>query len=153
MTKKLEISLVIPALAEFVGVARLAISGVASRMNFTIDEIEDIKISLSEACTNVIQHAYGEQVDAEKNIIDIKIYIIGNELEIVVKDFGTGFDVAIIGTKEQRKNSQEKMGLGLGLTFIKSLMDQSEFKSEKGEGTVIQMRKQSNNFDVASLKI
>ena len=150
MTKKLEISLVIPASAEFVGVARLAISGVASRMNFSIDEIEDIKISISEACTTVIQHAYGENVDPQKHVIDIKVFIVGSELEIVVKDFGHGFDVSIVGTREQKKKSEERMGLGLGLTFIKSLMDYSDFQSKQGEGTVIQMKKQPANIELVN---
>ena len=153
MTKKLEISLQIPALAEFVGVARLAISGVAARMNFTIDEIEDIKISISEACTNVIQHAYEENLDPQKDIIDIKIYVDGDQLEIIVKDFGKGFDVSIVGTAEQKKKSTEKMGLGLGLTFIQSLMDHADFQSSEGKGTTIQMKKQVSQFDLEKDKI
>ena len=151
--KKLEIELKIPALAEFVGVARLAMSGIATRMNFTIDEIEDIKISISEACTNVIQHAYGDNVDPTKDIIDIKVYIIEDNLEIEVTDFGKGFDVSIVGTKEQRKKSKQKMGLGLGLTFIQSLMDHADFQSSEGKGTTIQMKKQVSQFDLEKVKI
>ncbi len=146
MSQKLEVSLTIPSLPEFVGVVRLAISGVAARMNFTIDEIEDIKISISEACTNVIQHAYGSNPNPHKDIIEIKAYIDGENLEIIVKDFGKGFDLSIIGTPEQRQKSQEKMGLGLGLTFIKSLMDDANFESIEGKGTTIQMKKKSLNY-------
>ncbi len=146
MSQKLEVSLTIPSLPEFVGVVRLAISGVAARMNFTIDEIEDIKISISEACTNVIQHAYGANPNPDKDIIEIKAYIDGKNLEIIVKDFGKGFDLSIIGTPEQRQKSQEKMGLGLGLTFIKSLMDDANFESIEGKGTTIQMKKKSLNY-------
>ena len=151
MSKKLEFSLSIPALAEYVGVVRLAISGIATRMNFTIDEIEDIKISISEACTNAIQHAYGDKVNPTIDKIDIKIYIIENELEIIVRDFGSGFDLSILGTKEQKEKSKEKMGLGLGLTFIKSLMDSTNFKSTIGKGTEIQMQKHSQNMQSASI--
>ncbi len=136
---------------EFVGVVRLAISGVAARLNFTIDEIEDIKISVSEACTNVIQHAYGSSSNPETDIIEIKAYIVGESLEIIVKDFGKGFDLSIIGTPEQRKKSEEKMGLGLGLTFIKSLMDDTNFESIEGKGTTIQMKKKSLNFSTAAI--
>jgi len=146
MNKKLEISLKIPCLADYVGVVRLAISGVAARLNFTIDEIEDIKISISEACTNAIQHAYGDAPDPEKDFIDIKIYIIEDKLDIIVQDYGKGFDLSTIGSKEQRIRSKEKMGLGLGLTFIQSLMDDTNFNSVPGKGTTIQMKKQSLNF-------
>lgn len=151
MSKKLEFALTIPALADYVGVVRLAISGIATRMNFTIDEIEDIKISISEACTNAIQHAYGDNVNPETDKIDIKIYIVNNELKIIVRDFGSGFDLSILGTKEQKEKSKEKMGLGLGLTFIKSLMDDANFKSTIGKGTEIQMQKQAQNTASASL--
>jgi serine/threonine-protein kinase RsbW len=151
VSKKLEFSLSIPALAEYVGVVRLAISGIATRMNFTIDEIEDIKISISEACTNAIQHAYGDRANPEKDVIDIKIYIINTELEIVVKDFGNGFDLSILGTKEQKEQSKAKMGLGLGLTFIKSLMDKTNFESTIGKGTEIKMQKKSQNIKSPSL--
>jgi len=151
LDKKLEITLTIPSLPELVGVVRLAISGVAARMNFTIDEIEDIKISVSEACTNVIQHAYGNGSNPHENTIEIKAFINEDTLEIIVKDFGNGFDLSILGTPEQRKKSEEKMGLGLGLTFIKSLMDDAHFESIEGKGTTIQMSKRSLNYTPTSV--
>lgn len=148
MSKKLEVSLTVPALAEFVGVVRLAVSGIAARLNFAIEEIEDIKVAVSEACTNAIQHAYGATPNGDE-IIEIKAYIEGGSLEIIVKDFGQGFDLSILGTSFQKKQSQEKMGLGLGLTFIKSLMDDTDFSSKIGEGTVIQMKKKSPNLETS----
>jgi serine/threonine-protein kinase RsbW len=135
--------LTIPAASEFVGVVRLAISGVATRMNYTIEEIEDIKISISEACTNAIQHAYENSDDMSKNTIEIEATIYNDRLEIIVKDFGKGFDLGILGTDEQKEKSQEKFGLGLGLTFVKSLMDDTEFSSEPGKGTTIKMSKKA----------
>lgn len=48
----------IPAKAEYVGVIRLTLSGIASRMGFTYELIEDLKIATSEAVTNAVQHAY-----------------------------------------------------------------------------------------------
>ena len=137
----LEIKMTIPAASEYVGVIRLAISGIATRMNFTIEEIEDIKISISEACTNAIQHAYGENPDATNAHIDVKAIVHKDKLEIIVNDYGKGFDLNILGTEEQKRNSREKLGLGLGLTFIKSLMDDAEFTSIEGQGTVIRMVK------------
>ena len=51
-----------PSRREYVGVVRLAISGIAQRCNFTIDEIEDLKIAVTEACTNVIEFYYPEDI-------------------------------------------------------------------------------------------
>lgn len=143
MSDALSMKLTIPAASEFVGVVRLAISGVATRMNYTIEEIEDIKISISEACTNAIQHAYENSDDMSKNTIEIEATIYNDRLEIIVKDFGKGFDLGILGTDEQKEKSQEKFGLGLGLTFVKSLMDDTEFSSEPGKGTTIKMSKKA----------
>ena len=50
----------VPAKSQYVGVARLTISGLASRIGFSFDDIEDLKIASSEAVTNAVQHAYSE---------------------------------------------------------------------------------------------
>ena len=59
------IEIKIPAKAQYVGVARLTISGLASRLGFTYDDIEDLKIASSEAITNAVQHAYKEDEEGE----------------------------------------------------------------------------------------
>lgn len=135
-SKKVQID--IPSSSEFVGVIRLAISGIATRMNFSVEEIEDIKIAISEACTNSVQHAYAEGVEGR---IHIECEMIPDKLVITVSDAGRGFDTGILGTSEQRKNSEKKLGLGLGLTFIKNLMDEAEVLSEPGKGTTVKMIK------------
>ena len=141
MSQPLEMTLSIPCASEFVGVVRLAVSGLATRMNFSIEEIEDIKISVSEACTNAIQHAYPNLKNPNDGKIDIIATIYSNRLEITVKDHGVGFNLNHLGSEEQKEKSQEKFGLGLGLTFIKSLMDDTHFQSVPGKGTTIQMIK------------
>lgn len=50
--------LTIPAKPDYVGIARLAVSGIANRMGFSYDDIEDLKLAVSEACTNAVDHAY-----------------------------------------------------------------------------------------------
>jgi serine/threonine-protein kinase RsbW len=137
----LKMTMQIPCSSEFVGIVRLAISGAASRMNYSIEEIEDIKISISEACTNAIQHAYGDKANPNTDFIDITVFMLENKLEIVIQDYGKGFDTTMLGTEEQKRRSHEKMGLGLGLTFIKSLMDETSLISEPGKGTTIRMAK------------
>ena len=53
------VELKIPSKAEWVAVARLAVAAVASRLRFSVDEIEDVKLAIAEACTHCIQHATG----------------------------------------------------------------------------------------------
>jgi len=129
----------LPATSEYVSIARLSISGIASRLNFTVEDIEDIKIAVSEACTNAVQHAYENH--AKTGRIEVKISTDEEKLEISVRDFGSGFNIGILGTEEQKKRSEEKLGLGLGLTFIKNLMDEVEIQTIPNEGTCIRMTK------------
>ena len=141
----LKTTLSLPCAAEFVGVARLAVSGIASRMKFTIEEIEDIKIALSEVCTNVVQHAYGDNRNPYQDLIEIEINVHQDRLEMIIKDKGKGFDLKTLGSEEQKKKSEEKLGLGLGLTFVKTLMDDTEFISKPGQGTVIRIIKKTSS--------
>ena len=126
-----------PAKPDYVGMMRLAISGIASRMEFTIEKIEDLKIAISEACTNAVQYAYDNKKD---KIVLISCAVHSDKLEITVKDTGKGFSI-----EEKKKPSSNSLtdspSLGLGITFIKSLMDEAEFKSEPGEGTEVRMVK------------
>jgi serine/threonine-protein kinase RsbW len=60
------VEVIIPAKAEFVGVARLAILGVSSRMRFSYDEVEDIRLAVGEAVTTAIE--WGEARGATSSI-------------------------------------------------------------------------------------
>ena len=133
-----KVQLNIPSAPEFVGVARLTISGIASRLQFSIEEIEEIKIAVSEAITNALQHGYDSDPN---NTIEITCTPTKKAIEVQVKDTGKGFDPSIIGTPEQKEESEAHLGLGLGITFIKNLMDTLDIKSEKGQGTTITFSK------------
>ena len=79
-----------PAKAEYVGVSRLSVSGVASRMGFSYEDIEDLKIALSEAVSNVVEHAYSEDEDGD---ITIGFGVYENRIEIMVADHGGSFNL------------------------------------------------------------
>ena len=89
MAEQYVVKVEIPALAEYVAIIRLAISGVATRMHFNIEEIEDIKIAVSEACTNAVQHAYP---DTENGKINLVATLHSDKLNITITDSGKGFD-------------------------------------------------------------
>ena len=52
-----KISMKLTSNPNFVSVIRLTVSGIASKIGFSFDEIEDLKVSISEACTNAIKHS------------------------------------------------------------------------------------------------
>lgn len=78
------VELSIPSRPEFVSIARLAMLGVASRMQFTYDEVEDIRLAVGEACTTAVGRAMSaNRPDA---VITIRSEILENKLTIVVED-------------------------------------------------------------------
>ena len=77
-----EVDLTIPSRPEYVGVARLAILGVASRMRFSYDEVEDIRLAVGEACTRSIDRLNGS---GESNNISLRCLIDANRLTIEVR--------------------------------------------------------------------
>ena len=79
----------VPAKAQYVGVARLTISGFASRLGFTYDDIEDLKIAASEAITNAVQHAYKEDEEGE---VVVGCALFEEKIEIMVADHGKSFN-------------------------------------------------------------
>lgn len=130
----------IPAKPEFVGVIRLTLSGIASRMGFTYDEIEDLKIATSEACTNAVQHAYKKN---EKGEVIIGFGLYNDRLEVMVADSGQSFDFHSarkeIGPYDQNESVEFLREGGLGLYLIETLMD--EVRIHHKEGVTVFMTK------------
>lgn len=130
----------IPAKAQYIGVARLTISGLASRLGFTYDEIEDLKIATSEAITNAVQHAY--QDDEEGEIV-VGCALYADKLEIMVADNGMSFDFEEtkkqVGPYQEQEEVQFIREGGLGLYLMETLMD--DVKVHRGEGVSVFMTK------------
>ena len=115
---------------DFVSVIRLTLSGVASRIGFSLDDIEDMKVCVSEACTNAIKHS-------KKDEFQVKFYVYHDRLTIEVLDDGIGYDVDSLASPDL-KNPKTS---GLGIFIIKTLMDEVEIKSCNKCGTIIKMTK------------
>ncbi|RFU67877.1 anti-sigma B factor RsbW [Bacillus sp. V59.32b] len=129
----------IPAKPDFIGVIRLTLSGIASRMGFSYDEIEDLKIATSEACTNAVQHAY----KGNEGEVKIGFGLYPDRLEVMVSDSGKScnFDDVRqgLGPYENGQNVEFLREGGLGLYLIETLMD--EVKIHEHEGVTVFMTK------------
>src|SRR5699024_1245096 len=79
-----------PAKAEYVGVIRLSVSGIANRMGFSYEDIEDLKVAISEATSNAVTHAYTAEDEGE---ITIGFGDFSDRIEIMVADNGRSFDL------------------------------------------------------------
>ena len=120
----------LPTNPEQVSVARLTVSAISNTIGFNVEEIEDIKIALSEACANAIRHS-------QKDTFSLHFELEPGKLTIQVSDQGVGFD-----TNEVKEPVIEEMKEnGLGFFIIESLMDEVTIDSEVGKGTTIRMSK------------
>lgn len=133
----LPIELTIPADACWLTVARLTVSGVASRLGASYEEVDDIKVAVSEACTNAIDHAFREPT-ATPPLICIKCHPGDGFLRVEVSDEGCGFDPEQATSLEE--GGPDKQG-GLGLYLIRKLMDEVQVVSRPGGGTRVVMVK------------
>ncbi len=127
------VELRIPAKAEYVAVARLAVAAVASRLRFSVDEIEDIKLAIAEACTNCIAH--GSATDQ----IEITSEVGTDEMRVSVRDRGVGQRIEAVekdGGLAEGKRTEE-----LGVFLIRALMDDVTYRADAREGTELVMIK------------
>ena len=125
------VELRVPCKAEWVALVRLSVAAVASRLHFSIDEIEDIKLAVAEACTNAIQHAHGS------SYIEIRCEALQDGLRINVRDYGRGTRPESIRSRELE---DERVG-GLGVFLIRSLMDDVSYDVHPEQGTQLVMTK------------
>ena len=140
------IELQIPASSEWVRVARLTVAGVASRLPFPVDAVEDIKLAVTEAINNAIQHAPSQTLAGQEATISIVIKTSARGLWIDVADQGRlhgGWPASDLNAQAARPDELPEGGLGLML--IRSLMDEVEHQSGPTRDTVVSMFKRVPN--------
>ncbi len=129
-----------PAKAKYVGLARLMVGSIARRMRFPEESIDDLKVAVSEMCTNAIVHtANGKE---GKTPILVRFLAGDGFLTIEVRDEGPGFDTGIID-----RESPELLGKGFGIPLIRSLVDEFRCDSHPQSGTVVSVTKYLDGMD------
>ncbi|VBB07988.1 anti-sigma f factor [Lucifera butyrica] len=121
--------------SENVGIARITAAAFAAQADFTLSEIEEIKVAVSEAISNAIIHGYGHQ-DGQ---IQFEMTLYEEKLECLIIDYGKG--IADIALARQPAFSTDPERMGLGFVFMESFMDELDVKSGVGQGTTVKMGK------------
>jgi serine/threonine-protein kinase RsbW len=121
---ELAFQLSLPALAENVIVVRQAAAGLGEAFGLADQRVDDLKTVVTEACNNVVLHAYG----GEGGPLDVSAVADNGHLEVTIADSGRGF---------HPRPSAEEPSLGIGLPLIASLSDAFEVKGRAGDGTAI----------------
>ena len=119
------IHLRIPAKPEYITLCRLALTGLAQLREISDDTLADLKLALTEAVSNSVRHAYGEQGDGQ---VDITYELHPDRLGIQVVDDGHGFDPQETPTFAGAELSEG----GLGIAIIRTIADELEIESQPG---------------------
>jgi anti-sigma regulatory factor (Ser/Thr protein kinase) len=120
-----DVKLTLPARPENVSVIRHVLGAFAEALRLPDDLVEDLRLAVTEACTNVVRHAYPPDYPGP---VEISIVPTEDLVSVVVADFGRG-----IGTSTDMK------GPGLGLPLIAAIADGVELEPIPGGGSRVAM--------------
>jgi serine/threonine-protein kinase RsbW len=113
------VRLTIPAKPEYITLSRLALSGLSRVRPLPDATLADLKLALTEACSNSVRHAY----DEGEGQVDISFELLDDRLIVEVADGGSGFEPADVGKNDDEAELSEG---GLGIAIIRSIADEVE---------------------------
>ncbi len=124
------VRLTIPAKPEYITLSRLALTGLARVRPLADDTLADLKLALTEACSNSVRHAYGD----EGGHVEISFELREDRLVVEVSDDGAGFEP---DTASPRADDDEELAEGgLGIAIIRSIADEVEIGGrDNGRGS------------------
>jgi serine/threonine-protein kinase RsbW len=113
--------------ADNVLVVRQALTGVGERLGLDAIETNDLNTAVTEACNNVVLHAY----DGEEGPLEIEVYALTGAITVVVRDHGRGI--------RPRSADAEEVHPGIGLPVIQALTRRVQFRDLSPRGTEVRM--------------
>lgn len=138
MTKPLlnEIRIEFKSVGENVGLSRILVAALASQLDLNVNELEELKVAVSEAVSNAIIHGYGSRPDRK---VSLAADLYPDEIHVTVADDGIGIEDIRKAMTPAYSTDPERMGLGF--VFMQSFADQVEVTSKPGEGTSVRLVK------------
>ncbi len=124
--------------------ARVVVAVFLSRLNPTMEEVEDVKTAVSEAVTNAVIHGYeGKQVreDGTPAVIYIEAGLEGRELTVCITDKGKGIPNVKQAMEPMFTTDITGERSGMGFSFMEAFMDELHVDSAPGQGTKVTMKK------------
>jgi len=114
----------VPARAEYIALARLALTGLADIVALSEESLADLKLALTEAVSNSVRHAYADGA----GLVSIGYELTGDTLAVEVVDDGRGFDP----DRPPPLEGEELTEGGLGIAIIRTIADEFELQSQPG---------------------
>ncbi|MCU1602747.1 MAG: ATP-binding protein [Frankiales bacterium] len=128
---ELKLTLALPRDHMSVPLARRILKRSLDTLGVEPGTVSDIELALTEACTNVLDHAQGN------DDYEVSAGINGHNCVLEVVDRGTGFDGSQHGLQDASQAAEE----GRGVQIMRALMDRIEFQSRPTQGTVVHLEK------------
>lgn len=129
------VRLTIPAKPEYITLSRLALSGLSRVRPLSDETLADLKLALTEACSNSVRHAYGE----DGGHVAISFELLEDRLIVEVVDDGSGFEPEAAGGNGHETELTEG---GLGIAIIRSIADEVEISGgADGRGSRLRFTK------------
>ena len=126
-----------PSLPENVGLARIMVAALAAQAPFSLSDVEEVKVAVSEAVSNAVLHGYGGDPTGS---VEVEASLVDEMLTITVTDRGVGMeDLAL--ARQAASADPERMGLGF--VFMETFMDSMEVETWPHRGTVVRMRRRA----------
>jgi serine/threonine-protein kinase RsbW len=127
------VSLRFPAKAEYITLGRLALTGLAHLRPLPHEVVADLKLALTEACSNSVRHAYR---DGTVGAVEITYELAADRLAIEVVDDGPGFEYV-----QSEQDEHELVEGGLGIAIIRALTDEFELDTARPGGSRLRFAK------------
>ena len=122
------VRLTIPAKAEYITLGRLALTAIARVRPLSEETLSDLKLALTEACTNSVRHAYEE---GRTGVVEILYQLEPDRLVVEIIDEGAGFKPDEV---EPEGNGDLSEG-GLGIAIIRAVADEVEIDQRETGGS------------------
>lgn len=118
--------------------ARVTVAAFLTQLNPTLEEVDDVKMVVSEAVTNAIVHGYEQRTDES---VFVECSLDENVLHISIMDHGVGIENIKQAMEPMYTTKPDQHRSGMGFTFMETLMDKVEVESVPGKGTKVTMIK------------
>lgn len=117
--------------------ARVTAAVFLSRLDPTLEEVNDVKTAVSEAVTNCVIHGY----EGGGGVIYIEAQTEGREFVISIRDEGKGIEDVARAMEPMYTSDTTGERSGMGFSFMEAFMDEVTVDSQPGRGTRVTMKK------------
>ncbi len=134
---KEEMKLEFDAISENEGLARVVVAAFLTRLDPTLEQLQDVKTAVSEAVTNAVIHGYEEKGGK----IQMTATLENGQLSLSIADKGIGIENVPEAMQPLFTTKPEGERSGMGFSFMEAFMDRVEVESSPGNGTIVHMWK------------